>query len=102
MYKRQATIWRRPDDDCWCRAEWPRDPASDAPVAPLDLSVGHTLELVPPGAGRTKYACVIAVKSDAVVACRAEDLAAVERASRLLSTRWRASQLQRASEQFFT
>jgi hypothetical protein len=97
---RIATIWRPPEHNHWCRAEWPHDPTSDAPVAPLDLSVGHTLELAAQDAALVGYACVIAVQPDAVIAYLAADFGHVEHAGRLVVARWQEAQLHRARDQF--
>lgn len=99
---RIATIWRQPENNGWWRAEWPHDPTSETPVAPLDLSVGHTVELAAPGSALIGYACVIAVQPDAVIAYYATDLGHVEHAGRYVVARWQDSQLQRARERFFT
>lgn len=97
-----ATIWRAPEALSWHRVEWPHEPFGATPIAPVDLSVGHTLELTGSGAAPHEYACVIAVQAGAVIAYCTPDIVDVERASGQIVARWHETQLHRGREQYLT
>lgn len=63
-----ASIWLTGEPAAWRRAVWPHD--QGVPIAPLDLSAGHTLELCnhDQAAVTICYACVIDIAYDAIVA----------------------------------
>jgi hypothetical protein len=96
-----ATIWQDSDSDGWWRAEWPQDPYG-SPIAPLDLCVGHTLELRAIDATRAGYASVVAVQAGALVAVLSHDRDCATRISRQLHDNWRNGRLQDALAQFGT
>lgn len=95
-----ASIWLAGAAPVWCRAVWPQT-TDGAPLAPLDLSVGHVLELCThrPGTVTVRYACVLNVASDAIVAFVTSDCDRARQASILTDSAWRDARLNDAWEQ---
>lgn len=93
-----ATVWYAAHNG-WCRADWPADLSSRAPIAPLDISISHTLELTAPG-GLVGYACVVGIESDAVIAYFAPDWNHIEAASGEVAATWRQQHVERTARRF--
>jgi len=98
-----ALVW--PDDRAsggWARAIWPLEPMSRQPVAPIDLHVGHVLEV---GGWRgSDWQYVYAWIADAdgqrfVVVPSASAVEAVGMAGRAFDV-WRAAELSRLEDEW--
>ena len=79
----------------WVRAAWPSDRWSNRPIAPLDLHLGHVLELsLQRGTALdVRYACVAdADPGNVVLVAAASALEAVSMARRAVDV-WQAAQL---------
>ncbi len=95
-----ASIWLAGEPPVWRRAVWPQT-IDGVPVAPLDLSVGHLLELCThrPVMVTVRYACVLDIVSDAIVAFVTSDCDRAQQASILTDSAWRHARLNQAWEQ---
>lgn len=95
-----ATVWRDATaTGGWARAWWPRLPLGTAVVAPLDLQVGHVLE-VHGDHGWFAYGWIADVDERRFVLAAAPDaFAAVEAASRALGV-WQAAELARVEAEW--
>jgi hypothetical protein len=88
----------------WMRVAWPSDPSSGRPIAPLDLHLGHVLELSwrngIGGAAFVYYACIADVDHQRIILVRAFSLSdAVEMARRVVDV-WRAAELATTEERW--
>ena len=94
-----ASIWLAGEPVAWRRAVWPQDVTGVA-VAPLDLSAGHVLELCThmPAAVTVRYACVIDIASDAMVAVVTSSCERALLASKIVATAWREALINNAWE----
>ncbi len=84
-----ASIWLAGEPAAWRRAFWPYD-ANGVAVAPLDLNVGHVVELCTHGqaAITVRYACVIDIAPDTVVVLVASACDRALQASALIASTW--------------
>ena len=94
-----STVWRDARSG-WQRAQWPLASCDARPVAPLDLHVGHVLEVVAPTAGGswTQYAWVADVDRQRVVVVPAMSRAAAVDAARFAVDTWRRAELAEVAE----
>lgn len=95
-----ANIWLDPPPSGgWARAWWPRSPVGLAVVAPLDLQIGHVLE-VHGEYGRFAYGWIADADDRRFVLAAAPDaFAAMEAARRALEV-WHAAELACVEEEW--
>ncbi len=95
-----ANVWRNPmAPGGWARAWWPRSPLAAAVVAPLDLQVGHVLE-VHGDDGRFAYGWIADADDRRFVLAAAPDaFVAMEAAGRALAV-WQAAELARVEAEW--
>lgn len=95
-----ASIWVDPTTDGgWARAWWPRSHHGSSLVAPLDLQVGHVLE-VHGDHGQFVYGWVADVDEHRFVLAAASDACAAAEAARRALSVWQAAELARVEEEW--
>jgi hypothetical protein len=86
----------------WARVEWPVDISSRRPIAPLDLHLGHVLELAVQRDGRGSVLYAIAAdvtQYQMILVPAASALQAVSTATRAIDV-WRRAEIRAASDEW--